>query len=517
MRTLVFAFAILLGVGVASAQTPTQRIATVLETRHEQPVLNGGVLAIDRGRVVYRGVQGFADIANGARSRNDDVFQTASMAKPFTSTAVLQLRDRGLLRLDDRVSQYLNGFPFETITIRHLLTHTSGLPDLELFEPLIATDPEHIVSGDDLLPALRAWSQPLPFEPGAQFRYSNTNYQLLAVLVTRVSGQPFGAYLREHVFRPARMRHSYALGTTPLSRTRAPVLAQSFPTMFAETQQDVRLINVNDPRLMRRLRYETVNMGSTLGDQNIFTTLEDLRRFDAALRSGQILALSTQAEAYAPVRLNDGAEYRESEVYIAYGVACSYGMGWETCAHPQFGRLVGHAGYNRGIATMLYRNLDRGQMIAMFDNADIGDFAQKVSSIANALNDVAPVEFSRTRSLTRAYGRVLVRDGETAARLFFAAHKDDISAWTYTARGLNQLGYDLLRNGHERLALDPFRLNVELNPDHAGYWDSLGEGLAANGMREDAIAAYQRSLALEPENDGGRAALARLEASERQH
>lgn len=512
MRAVLLVLAFVLSAAPVAAQTPRARIEAILATDTDQPVINGGVLAVMDGRVVYRGAAGFADFAAQRRVRADDVFQVASMAKPFTSTAVLQLRDRGLLRLDDRVSQYVEGFPFETITIRHLLTHTSGLPDLELFEAMIAADPDHVVSGADLVPALRAWTQPLAFEPGAQFRYSNTNYQLLALIVSRVSGEPFGVYVRDHIFRLAEMRHSYVLGTAPLSRTRAPVLNQSFATMFAETPVDVRNISVNDPRMMHRLRYETFNMGSTLGDQNLFTTLDDLRRFDAALRSGRVLSLATQAEAYAPVRLNDGTEYRESEVYVAYGVPCSYGMGWETCAHPQFGRLVGHAGYNRGIATMFYRNLDRGQMIAAFDDADYGEFAQKSVSIAHALNGEPPVQFSRTRSLTRAYGRVLVRDGVEPARAFFDERRNDTDAWTFTARGLNQLGYDLLRNGHEALALEPFRLNVELNPEHAGYWDSLGEGLAANDMRDEAIAAYRRSLALNPDNESGRAALARLEA-----
>ncbi|MEQ1820157.1 MAG: serine hydrolase [Terricaulis sp.] len=513
MRAVLLVLAFVLSAAPAVAQTPRARIEAILASDTEQPVINGGVLAVSEGRVVYRGAAGFADFAAPRRVRVDDVFQVASMAKPFTSTAVLQLRDGGVLRLDDRVSQYLEGFPFETITIRHLLTHTSGLPDLELFEAMIEADPDHVANGNDLVPALRAWSQPLAFEAGAQFRYSNTNYQLLALIVSRVSGERFGAYVRDHIFRPAGMRHSYVLGTAPLSRTRAPVLNQSFATMFAETQQDVRTIQVNDPRMMGRLRYETFNLGSTLGDQNLFTTLDDLRRFDAALRAGRVLSLATQAEAYAPVRLNDGTEYRESEVYVAYGVPCSYGMGWETCAHPQFGRLVGHAGYNRGIATMFYRNLDRGQMVAAFDNADIGEFAQKIVSVANALNGAAAVEFSRTRSLARVYGRTLVREGATAARALFDAHRNDTAGWTYSPRGLNQLGYDLLRNGHETLALEPFRLNVELNPEHSGYWDSLGEGLAVNGMRDEAIAAYRRSLQLNPDNESGRAALQRLEAA----
>ncbi|MEQ1492174.1 MAG: serine hydrolase [Terricaulis sp.] len=511
MRAVLLVLAFGLSAVPAMAQTPRARIETILTTDTEQAVINGGVLAVVDGRVVYRGAAGFADFATGRRVRADDVFQVASIAKPFTSTAVLQLRDRGLLRLDDRVSQHVDGFPFEAITIRHLLTHTSGLPDLELFEAMIAADPDHVVSGDDLVPALRAWTQPLAFEAGAQFRYSNTNYQLLALIVSRVSGEPFGVYVRDHIFRSAGMQHSYVLGTSALSRTRAPVLNQSFATMFAEVPEDVRNISVNDPRMMRRLRYETFNLGSTLGDQNLFTTLDDLRRFDAAFRAGRVLSLTSQAEAYAPVRLNDGTEYRESEIYVAYGVPCSYGMGWETCVHPRFGRLVGHAGYNRGISTMFYRNLDRGQMIAAFDDADYGDFAQKTVSIANALNGEAPVAFSRTRSLTRAYGRVLVRDGSEAARAFFDAHRADTEAWTYTPRGMNQLGYDLLRNGHESLALAPFRLNVALNPEQAGYWDSLGEGLAANGMNAEAISAYRRSLQLNPDNESGRAALERLE------
>lgn len=107
--------------------------------------------------------------------------------------------------------------------------------------------------------------------------------------------------------------------------------------------------------------------------------------------------------------------------------------------------------------------------------------------------------------------------GATVALMLFNRLRNDTGQWTFTPRGLNVLGYDLLREGHKELALEPFFLNVILNPENAAFYDSLGEGLAANGKTHDAIAAYRRSLELNPDNPQGRDALQRLEASTKEH
>lgn len=500
--------------GAAPSPAPAvDKIGILFSPADPPPFLNGGLIVAQDGRTLFRGATGMADFAKGTPNRADSVFQLASAAKPFTSTAILQLRDRGRLSLDDPVVRHLPGFPYPKITIRHLLWHTSGLPDLELFEPLIAAKPDHVVTGSDLVPALAAWSQPLRFEPGAQFRYSNINYQLLALIVERVSGKRFGDYVRDSIFRPAGMRSSYVLGTRAIGAHRDPVANQVLAVMYQPIPEDVRRLDYPDKRMMRPYRYEGFNLGSTVGDQNLFSTLDDLVRFDTALRSGRILSLRSQEEAYAPVKLNDGTLYDEPSEYELYGARCSYGMGWEVCRHPTRGRLVGHAGFNRGIATMLYRGLDRRQLVAMYDNGDSDAFGPKFASVVNILNGDPPLPISRTRSLTREYGRTLLAEGPTAALILYNRLKADNEHWASTAAGMNRLGYDLLHNGHTALALEPFRLNVILNPADGNLYDSLAEALAANGRTDEAILAYRRSLELKPDNARGREALQKLEAA----
>ena len=518
MRLAISITLSLLGSPVAFAQAPPPSGAGV-RLRHlfldeaPTPFLNGGVLVIERGRIVYRASMGLADYRLGTKITDRSLFQVASMAKPFTSTAILQLRDAGKLRLDDPVTHYLPGFPFSGITIRHLLSHTSGLPDLELFEDRVAADPGHLISGADLIPALRGWKKPLAAAPGERFAYSNVNYQLLALLVAKVARQPFGDYVRRHIFAPAGMRFSYVLGSAPLAgRTDPPVTNHMHVVMYRVDPEDVSRLDLADARKMRPFRYELGNLGRTIGDQNLFTTLDDLARFDRALTSGKLLSRTSQEEAYAPTRLNDGTNYLDAEEYQLYGVRCSYGLGWEVCNHPRYGRIVGHAGYNRGIFTMLYRNLDRGQLIAMFDNGDTAGFSARFASVANVLNDAPALVFDRRKSLTRAYGEELVRNGPTAALLLYGQLLAQPSIWATTRGGMNALGYDLLRNGYPALALEPFRLNVIAYPNEAGVYDSYGEALAANGALRDAARAYRRSLALKPGDAHGVQALQEVES-----
>ncbi|WP_073974036.1 serine hydrolase domain-containing protein [Erythrobacter donghaensis] len=514
------AFLLVAAMGLAGTSAASGSQRADLQSRAERlvqrpegapPFVNGGLVIGENGQVLVSHADGYADYRLRAPLDVDAVFPLASGAKPFTSVAILQLRDRGRLRLEDAVGKHLPGFPFADITIRHLLSHTSGLPDLELYEPLIAARPDHVVTGSDLVPALRAWKEPLRFAPGTEFRYSNINYQLLARIVEVVSGQSFGEYMRERVFRPAGMRSSYVRGTRAIGAHREPVTRHTLAVMFRTEPEDVSRLGYRDAVMMRPFRYEGFNLGSTVGDQNLFSTLGDLVKFDKALSSAKILSLKSQEEAYAPVRFNDGRIYDEPGIYELYGARCSYGFGWEVCRHPERGRLVGHAGFSRGIATMLYRELDSRRVVVMYDNGDGGAFGPRFASLVNAVHGKPALDLPLRRSLTREYGRTLVSEGPVAALIRFNRLKSDTERWTTTSAGMNQLGYDLLRNGYEALALDAFRLNLVLNPDDANAYDSYGEALAVNGRRGDAILAYRRALELEPDNKARRAALDRLE------
>src|SRR5215213_5093751 len=123
-------------------QVAAQTVAQKLDNLLADTGLNGNVLVTQDGRVVYERSFGFADIAGRIPNTPDSKFQTASVAKVFTSTAVLQLQEKGKLKLEDTVVKHLPDFPFPTITLRHLLSHTSGLPDLEMYELLVKQNPD---------------------------------------------------------------------------------------------------------------------------------------------------------------------------------------------------------------------------------------------------------------------------------------------------------------------------------------------------------------------------------------
>jgi CubicO group peptidase (beta-lactamase class C family) len=493
-RLLLVLFAICANHAWSAGAPVVERLDALLESN-----FNGGILVAEAGHILYH--RAFGENAIDSR------FQLASMTKVFTSTAVLQLAAKKRLRLDDPVAKHLPAFPFREITIRHLLAHTSALPDLELYEEMVAQAPGRVIRNSDAVSALIAWKKPLPFAPGTAFRYSNTNYVLLAEVVAKMSGMSYARYLQRFIFAPAGMRDSYVLedpATPDARRVRNHIL----PAMYDTQPVDVREVNLRDAVRMRRIRYETVNLGATLGDQNVISTTADVHRFAEALANGKLLPASLMKEATTPARLADGSVHYD-EPGPPFATRCSYGLGWETCAD-----MVGHSGYNRGIATMLYTDPARRRTIVMYDNFDGEDFGRKVASVVRILNGEAPLELDRRKAITREYGRALVERGAAEALIAYNRMRGDPTHYTSgSQRALNILGYDLLRNGYTKEALEPFLLNVIFHPEDANAYDSYAEALAANGRTADAIAMYERSLALNPANEAGRRALEKLRAS----
>jgi CubicO group peptidase (beta-lactamase class C family) len=211
MHRLLGILLIVLAATTAHAQSVAERLDALFTPADGAPYLHGGVLVAEKGRVVYHRAFGDADVAAGIPNTTASRFQTASMSKIFTSTAVLQLAEKRRLRLDDPVARHLPGFPYRDITIRHLLAHTSGLPDLELYESIVANDPSRVIRNADAIAALAAWQKGPAFAPGTAFRYSNTNFVLLALVIEKASGMSFARYLQRFVFDPAGMRDTYVL------------------------------------------------------------------------------------------------------------------------------------------------------------------------------------------------------------------------------------------------------------------------------------------------------------------
>ncbi len=492
---------------IAAGQTTVERLDALFAPFDGEPYLNGGILIAEDGKVVYQRAFGEADVAMHTRNEIDSRFQLASMSKVFTSIAILQLAARKRLRLDDPVAHHLHGFPFEGITIRHLLSHTSGLPDLELYEALVAEHPSRIIRNRDVIPALIAWKKPLPFTPGSEFRYSNTNYVLLALIVEEASGMTYARFLERSIFSPAAMHDSYVLEDAESPDPRR-VTNHILPAMYDTVPVDVRRVNLRDPIRMRRIRYESLNLGATLGDQNIISTTADVLRFVQAFLSGKLVSTAAMKDATTPFRLRGGNVHYD-EPGPPFATHCSYGLGWETCAD-----MIGHSGSNRGIATMLYFDPTHRRTIVMFDNFDGEDFGRKLASVINVLNEKPPLDVDRRKAITREYGRALIDRGAAEALIAYNRMRADPMHYTTgSQRATNILGYDLLHNGYVAESLETFRLNVILHPQDANVYDSYGEALAASGRTADAIAMYERSRELNPANEAAKRALERLRAS----
>jgi CubicO group peptidase (beta-lactamase class C family) len=503
---LIITCILLLIYALSPAQNKTAAMEEYFSTISRNLLYDGNVALAENGRNVYTFSGGYADYSRQKLNNRLSRFNLASVSKIFTSTAVLQLRDKKKLALEDDLIQYFPEFPFHAITIRHLLTHTSGLPDLELYEDVVKQYPDSVIANASVMPLLQHWSKGLYFRPGDQFRYCNTNYTLLAMLVEKLSGMSFPAYLNKYIFKPAGMKNTYVAvyGSAGFPDTNR-VAHQVQPTYY-----DLLYIPVEN---VKRYRYSEYNNQASIGPSNVITTVDDMLQFDAAFFGGKLLKLSTVDEALTPLKLNNGKEYTgRMDTMLGEGTG-QYGLGWEIFNQPDFGKGVGHGGFKFGIATFYYHNLSRKQAIVAYTNGK-SQFGANVTSCLYMLNGNPALPLYLKTSAVRAYAKALMDQGADHAASLLHIYMADTTHYYFSTGEMNFLGYDFLYQasfkGHQQLSLETFKLNTFLDPGNFNTYDSYGEALMESGYREDAIRMYKRSLELNPENEGGIKALKKL-------
>ena len=184
---------------------------------------NGNVLIAEKGKVIYQHSFGLADFDTDRPLNDSSVFELASVSKQFTATAILLLKDKGKLKLTDSLRQYFPELPYSNITIWHMLTHTSGLPDY-FWELINSWDTSKIAFNKDMIALLAKKKLPAVFEPGKKWEYSNTAYAILASIVEKISGQTYKDYMAENIFQPLGMSHTRVYNTRRSLKTTNRVL-----------------------------------------------------------------------------------------------------------------------------------------------------------------------------------------------------------------------------------------------------------------------------------------------------
>ncbi|MDP9176135.1 MAG: beta-lactamase family protein [Gemmatimonadota bacterium] len=302
----------------------------VLMKRHDGNVPGASVLVVRDGRPVIRRSYGQSNLEDRIAATPETNYRLASVTKQFTAAAILLLAEDQKLSLDERVKKWLPSLPsaVDSVTVEHLLSHTSGIVD---YEDAMATGTTVQLYDSDVLHLLESQDTTY-FSPGKSYRYSNSGYALLALIVERVSGRSFAAFLRERIFIPVGMSHTVAyeegISTVP-SRAYGYTL--------------------KDGRWTRKDQGPT---SAVLGDGGIYSSIDDLARWDAALYDSRLLSDESRRLAFAPHTDTDRANVK-------------YGFGWRVT-----GETLWHSGETSGFRHVIVRYPGRRLTVVILTNRD---------------------------------------------------------------------------------------------------------------------------------------------------
>jgi CubicO group peptidase (beta-lactamase class C family) len=330
-----------------AVETPSESVDAYLRRLMEKRHIPGVSVAVVRGgEVVLLKGYGLANVELDVPATEDTIYQLASVTKTFTSAAIMLLAEEGKLSLDDRITERLSDLPeaWKDVTARHLLNHTSGIKSytsVEDFQKSARKDfaPREIL---DLVA-----NEPLEFAPGEKWRYCNTGYFLLGMLIEEASGKPYGEFMAERVFKPLGMTH------TRVNDLRAviPGRAQGYQW---------------DGKELRNGEYVSPTQPFAAG--MLVSSVADLVKWDAALANHTLLDEPVLDQMWTPTRLNNGEE-------------AGYGFGWET-SKVNGHRRVSHGGGIPGFSTELARFPDDKLTVIVLTNAEGGHAGTIARTIA---------------------------------------------------------------------------------------------------------------------------------------
>jgi CubicO group peptidase (beta-lactamase class C family) len=295
----------------------------------EQKVPGLTLAVVHKGEVVKAEGYGLANVEHQVPAKRETVYQSGSVGKQFTATAMMLLVEDGKVKLDDPVSEYLPGTPesWKGVTVRHLLTHTGGIKEYTSVLNLRVDYTE-----DELLQ--KAFEFPVEFPPGEKWKYSNTGYAVLGILVSKVAGKFYGDVLQERVFAPLGMKTARIISEADIIPNRAA--GYHFVKGELKNQDWVA------PRL------------NTTGDGSLYLTVDDMIKWDAGLYTEKVLKRSSLEQMWTPAKTNDGK-------------ATEYGFGWSLGAVNGHKRIA-HGGAWQGFTAFIDRYVDDKLTVIVLTN-----------------------------------------------------------------------------------------------------------------------------------------------------
>jgi CubicO group peptidase (beta-lactamase class C family) len=315
----------------AGAQSAVQsKVDVFVRAEMQQKKIPGVALAVlKNGKLIIAKGYGYSNVEHKVPVKPETIFQSGSVGKQFTATAVMMLVEEGKIGLEDKIGKYLGDVPeaWNSITIRHLLTHTSGMTDYPQ-----DFDYRRDYTESDLLE--RAKKIPLSFAPGEKWDYSNLGYVMLGLVIRKASGKFYGDFLQERIFKPLGMNTARIISEADIVPNRA--------AGYVLVKDELKNQEWVSPSL------------NTTADGALYLTVYDMAKWDAALYGEKILKKPSLEQMWTPVRLNDGK-------------TSPYGFAW-ALGEVNKNRIIEHGGSWQGFKSFIARYPDTGLTVIVFAN-----------------------------------------------------------------------------------------------------------------------------------------------------
>lgn len=462
MKKSLFLFLFLL-VSLIQAQPSDEKINTLIERFVELGQFSGSVLVAEGDEIILKKGYGLADREWNISNTPDTKLRIGSVTKQFTSMLIFMLYEEGKIKLDGKLSDYLPYYRKDTgekITISHLLNHTSGIPSytnednfFQITGKLKAVPKDFIIehcSGD------------LEFEPGTQWVYNNSAYFILGGVIEEITGLTYEQALTKMILKPLQMNNTGVDDHFRILEKRA----DGYKRTFVFPRKD-----------------ELIDMTTPFAAGAIYSTIEDLYKWDRALYTNKLITDETMKLMLTPV-------------------SNGYANGWSVQSmkfdNGDSVTAYHHSGGVNGFTSLIYRIPEKKQVAIAIANIIPGSVREIVTGSLKILNG-DEVDLPKT-SLALLLAKKLKEDFEFDSYSFFQKLKetDDYENFPGYEWELNRLGYELLENDYIEASLKVFKINTEIYPESFNVYDSMGEALAKAGKNEEAIASYQKALELNP-------------------
>ncbi len=457
----------------SSASTTESKVAKVdalVSTFAEYGQFNGAVLVAEKGKVIYKKGFGLANMEWDVPNTTDTKFRLASVTKQFTAMLIMQLVAENKVALDVPIANYLPGYPkaqAEQITLHHLLSHTSGIPNFTDFPSY----PEVMGRTNSPSDLMRLFADSaLEFTPGERFAYSNSGYTVLGAIVEQVTGMSYEQALHERIFAPLGMIGSGVDHGRTVLKKRASGYDRSGAT-YTNTSY--------------------IDMSVPFSAGAIHSTVEDLFRWDQALYTEKLLPKKYRDLMFQP--------------QIQTGGGGAYGYGWGVGElsmgnAEERSKTVSHSGGINGFHTLITRIPADSILIVELNNTSSAPLYEMTAAINGILHG-RPYDMPQM-SLANVIVTTMEKDGIDKATAQFAALKGSKEHYLAEVE-MNAAGYELLRSGKIAEAAAVFKMNVDGFPNSFNPYDSYAEVLLALGDTAKAIENYTRSVQLNPANSNG--------------